>query len=453
MLKSYLVKIETQVDQASKNKAMAEIDSTKGKLSNLFKMVSSMSIKAGATILSSVISVNKYLVNTVKEISDLDVTAERFARKLWTSEKNARALQSALDAVGSDFSDINNMTNEEFQRMNSLRKFGLGLEAPAEAQQTLKLFRDFVYLVNKFQVLIKYAGQWFVYYFGKYAGNDLIKLRDRLRNLLDLLAQKMPMIMDKVAKFFYIFYRLASTLFWVLEKIPLKVYAAGAALLGILKIVKTGIGPVQLFIVALTALLLLLEDYLTWKQGGKSLLGNQWQAITNSLNDPDSFLSGMVRNAQTFLGVMQSIIMALSSGFNKLVDWAEEFGLMEKSATLIKVAFETINKVISGGFGLIGDFFEFILKAGKWLVNPTGENWDNLKSFFSETGQDWSDFWNKEAGDITNPYGSRGGGFNKTANQTNNINVTYGGNEDPYNVGREIGRGIISARERDSMFR
>lgn len=446
MLKKYLVKIETQVDQASKNKAMAEIDSTKGKLSNLFKMTSSLSIKAGATILSSVITVNKYLVNTVKEISDLDVTAERFARKLWTSEKNARALQSALDAVGSDFSDINNMTNEEFQRMNSLRKFGLGLEAPAEAQQTLKLFRDFVYLVNKFQVLIKYAGQWFVYYFGKYAGNDLTRLRDKLRNLLDLLAQKMPLIIDKVAKFFYIFYRLASTLFYVLEHVPAKAWAAGAALIAILKIISIGIGPVQLFIIALTTLLLLLEDYMTWKQGGKSLLGNQWQSLTDSINDPNSVLGGLLETVGEISGY-------LISGFNSLVDWAEKFGLMEKSATVIKAAFESIGKIISGTVGLIDDILEFLVKSGKWLANPTSENWDNLKSFFSETGQDWSDFWNKQAGDITNPYGTRGGGFNKTANQTNNINVTYGGNEDPYNVGREIGRGIISARERDSMFR
>lgn len=446
MLKKYLVKIETQVDQASKNKAMAEIDSTKGKLSNLFKMVSSTSIKAGATILSSVVTVNKHLVNTVKEISDLDVTAERFARKLWTSEKNARALQSALDAVGSDFSDINNMTNEEFQRMNSLRKFGLGLEAPAEAQQTLKLFRDFVYLVNKFQVLIKYAGQWFVYYFGKYAGNDLTRLRDKLRNLLDLLAQKMPYIMDKVAKFFYIFYRLASTLFYVLEHVPAKAWAAGAALIAILKIISIGIGPVQLFIIALTTLLLLLEDYMTWKQGGKSLLGNQWQSLTDSINDPNSVLGGLLETVKEISGY-------LISGFNSLVDWAEKFGLMEKSAAIIKAAFESIGKIISGTVGLIDDILEFFVKFGKWLANPTSENWDNLKSFFSETGQDWSDFWNKQAGDITNPYGSRGSGFNTTNNQTNNINVTYGGSEDPYNVGLEIGRGIISARERDSMFR
>ena len=453
MLKSYLVKIETQVDQASKNKAMAEIDSTKGKLSNLFKMVSSMSIKAGATILSSVITVNKYLVNTVKEISDLDVTAERFARKLWTSEKNARALQSALDAVGSDFSDINNMTNEEFQRMNSLRKFGLGLEAPAEAQQTLKLFRDFVYLVNKFQVLIKYAGQWFVYYFGKYAGNDLTRLRDKLRNLLDLLAQKLPSITDKVAKFFYIFYRLASTLFYVLEHVPAKAWAAGAALIAILKIISIGIGPVQLFIIALTTLLLLLEDYMTWKQGGKSLLGNQWQSLTDYINDPNSVLGGLMGAGSDLLGTIKEIFGYFKPGLDLLVKWAKEFGLMEKAATVIKAAFETVGKILSGGLGLIDDILEFILKAGKWLVNPTSENWNNLKSFFSETGQDWSDFWNKQAGDITNPYGSRGSGFNTTNNQTNNINVTYGGSEDPYNVGLEIGRGIISARERDSMFR
>ena len=453
MLKNYLVKIETQVDQASKNKAMAEIDSTKGKLSNMFKMVSSLSVQAGATILSSVIKVNKTLVNTVKEISDLDVSAERFARKLWTSERNARALQTALEAVGSDFSDINEMTNEEFQRMNSLRRFGQGLEAPAEAQQTLKLFRDFVYLVNKFQVLIKYAGQWFVYYFGKYAGNDLIRLRDKLRNLLDLLAQKMPAIMDKVAKFFYIFYRLASTLFYVLENVPAKAWAAGAALLAIFKIISTGIGPVQIFIVALTTLLLLLEDYMTWKQGGKSLLGNQWQSLSDSINDPTSVLGGLIGAGSELLGTIKEIFGYFKPGLDLLVKWAEEFGLMEKAATLIKVAFETVGKILSGGLGLIDDILEFILKAGKWLVNPTSENWNNLKSFFSETGQDWSDFWNKQAGDVTNPYGSRGGGFNKTANQTNNINVTYGGNEDPYNVGREIGRGIISARERDSMFR
>lgn len=477
VLKSYLIKIKHVVDEASKNKAMAEIDTSKSKLSNLFSMVTSSSIKAGATILSTLIAVNTAIGKVALDAAKFDTETERMARNLWTSEKNARALKTALDAVGSDFSDINDMTVEEFQRMMSLRNFGLSLEAPAEAQQTLKLLRDFVYLTDKFQVLLKYAGQWFVYYLGKYTGNDLIKLRNNVSSLLDYLEQKLPGVMEKVAKFFYIFIRLGQVtikivvklgegLFWLLDRIPRKALAAGAgvtAFLGMLKL-----GPVGVFIMALTTLLLLLEDYMTWKEGGKSLLGNKWQAMTDAFNDEDSIFGKTKITIGKILDNVDAIKDTISKTLSPLKEMNDKFGLMEKSAKAISTAFQVIGSVIQGGLEFINAALGLVNTGIPFLLNPLDPD---TKQDFMDWGSDTSSAFKSWLDDFLGIFGygggstaeaersTRGGGFaglasNKTNNFTNNVTVNYSGSgKDPYTVGQKIGQGIFGSRPVTSAIR
>lgn len=477
VLKSYLIKIKHVVDEASRDKAMAEIDTTKSKLSNLFSIVTSSSVKAGAMILSTLISVNAAVGKTLIDAAKLDVETERMARNLWTSEKNARALQTSLDAVGSSFDEINYMTMEEFQRMMSLRNFGLSLEAPAEAQQTLKLLRDFVYLTDKLQVLLRYAGQWFVYYIGKYTGNDLIKLRNKASAFLDYLSNKLPVVMEKVSKFFYIFIRLGQVtikiivklgegLFWLLDRIPKKALAAGVGITAFLGMLK--LGPVGLFIMALTTLLLLLEDYMTWQEGGKSLLGDKWQAMTNAFDDENSIFGKIKKTTGNIFDNVDAIKNTISKSLHPLKEMNDKFGLMEKSSNAIRTAFEVIGSVIEGSLEFINAALGMFNAGIPFILNPTDPN---AKQGMIDWGSDTSSAFKNWLGDFLGIFGfgsnstaeaersTRGGGFaglasNKTNNFTNNVTVNYsGGNQDPYTVGQRIGQGIFGSRPVTSAIR
>ena len=68
------------------------------------------------------------------------------------------------------------------------------------------MVRDINEEVDKMQILLQYAQKWFVAAFGAYAKEDLIKIRDGFRNLVELGVKYLPVITDKLAQVKYSIY-------------------------------------------------------------------------------------------------------------------------------------------------------------------------------------------------------------------------------------------------------
>lgn len=362
-LKTYLVKIKHEVDNEAKKKAFAEVDSTKNKLQNMFSFISSGTLKAGAMIASTIISVNSLLLKTISSVSEADVRAERFARSMWTTEKNARSMLSALDAVGSDFNDIFNMTPEEFSRLMDLRNFSMKLEAPKELQDTLVLMRDINHEIDKLQVLFDYAKNWFVYSFGKYAGKDLNEMKESLKDFRNFVTEKMPYAMDILAKGFYMIFRLGKagvyvvktlgeTLFNLFDRIPGKAKLAGAGILGFLAMLK--LGPLGLFITALTTLLLLVEDYMGWKEGKKAYLSSTWEKLDEAFANEDSSLNKVKDTFLIIFDTATDILSFVTDITSEIVEWNKETEALSMLFEGILNFVDQIATVVSGITGYWG---------------------------------------------------------------------------------------------------
>ena len=486
ILKEYLIKIKHEVDNASKQKAFAEIDTTKGKLGNMFKFIQGGLIKSSAMITSALISTNVLLLQTIKSVSDADIEAERFARRMWTTKQNAEAMLTALDAVGSSFEDIYYMTAEEFSRFMQLRNYSMSLEPPNELKETLVLFRDINQEVDKLQILFDYGKKWVVNAFGRYAKQDMLELRDGLRTLTDYIKQNLPEITDAIGKFFYIMFRLGKTaiqliinlmetLFNLLDRLPTKAKYAGlgiTAFLGLLKL-----GPIGLMIAALTTLLLLLDDYNVWKKGGKSLLGDTWEKLDSALADENSGLSRIGKSFDNLTDKAGGLLEAIFDLTAATIDWAEEVGLIEGlfdgAAWLIdRIAdgFELFTLLLEGLYSLLTGDFESIQNF-----------WRNWKVEKNKELEDWDPFGNKSKEPFEN---TRGGGFgpigglkgnresasttvarvtsgsapvtnnqSQIINQTNNIQVQQASNATAYETGRTVAQTILNNRTIQNLFR
>lgn len=501
VLKEYLVKIKTEVDQEAKKKAVAELDTTKSMLSNLFSFVGKGTIQAAAITTSAIMGVNAAIAKTIDSVSDADVEAARFARRMWTTKENAQATLTALDAVGSSWEDMFYMTNEEFERFLELRNLASNLQPPDDLNDTLVLVRDIGQEVDSLGIILQYAKKWFTAAFGAYAKEDLQEIRDTLGSLNDYLIKYLPIVTDKLAQFAYIFFRLGKTgvmlitqlttaLFGFLDRIPNKTKAAGVGIAAFIALFSAG--PIGIFIGVLAALLLLLDDFYVWQKGGKSLLGDMWQKLSDSLEDSDSTLNNVFGTIEKIFGLLGKVVDIVFDVGSGIGNWAVESGLAERGLNTVKTIINQIltlvNTIIDtvsiflDGLGLLGDvitgkkdlddLWEGMKQGGRDVGKTVSDGfWDFVLPFFGTTREEvFGTDAEKEAarsqrgvgiGDF-NPADWKREGIRMsdvvsnatvTNNQTNNITVQQASGESASGTGSKVADSIASKRGFFTMVR
>lgn len=453
-LSTYLVKIKTQVDSQSTRATRDELDKIKSNLKGMFTSVTANTISAAATITSALMTINGLIAKTVLSVSEADVEAERFAQRMWTTEQNARSMLNALEAVDAEFDDIFYMTPEQWDRLMDLRGLSFSLEAPKEAQQTLVTVRDIVHQFDRLQVLMDYAKQWFVYFLGAKYGDKLNAIKENVTNFVDYLIDKMPGAMEALADFAAIIMQLggaglkgivqlASALFSMLDRLPNRLKMVGLAL-GALGLMMLG-SPLTWFIAGLTALLLLLDDFYVWQQGGKSLLGDTWEKMSKALDDDNSALGRTKQTLEDIYDLFISIWDAIDRVVDKVADFNEEFEILNKLA-------KNLEDIVTTGADAIGFGVDFLAAlAGSFgigdyrfhnLFDDIGNYWSNEENV-NRAGRMFVPFYQEFNGPpmgntyLPNEMALReaiGGPINSgnttnTMNQTNNINVSGSWND------------------------
>lgn len=473
VLKTYLVKIQHQVDKESQKKAFAEVDSTKGKVANALSFIASGSVKASAIMASAFLSVLGIVVKITDEINEADVAAERFARRMWTTEENARAMLNALDAVDSSFEDIYNMTPEEFQRLMDLRNFGLSLQAPKEAQSTLVLIRDIAHEFDKLQVLIDYAGQWFIYYFGKHASSQLVGVKENLKDINKFLEDNMSKAMDKLASILSHILRIGGNVITILIKVKDVVVdlfdsmddgskLAGAGLLGLFAIIKSG--PIGWFIAALTAILLLLDDFMVYKQGGNSFFGSNWDKISDiggkfsepfektknilaDILDLFSEILKLILNVNTETEAWSKVFDAIAFILDKFAD-ALNYFLISVEA-LVEFFDSLLHLDFVGAGDALNKFFWSLLS--KDYEKPEKPKPRGSGGFGNIAGVLNPQYANELA--ASGSFGMAGTTNNNTFSQVNNINVKQAEGSSAFSTGRMIASKIPIMRDLNSSLK
>lgn len=403
-LKEYLVKLGWDVNKQGFDNATDLVDKFAAKMINKAGSMGTAFVSASASMVKASLATVDAISDIAFSVAEADTAVERLARKYWISEKSARSLQNAQEQLGISVEDLMYATDEEYKRFLKLNEYGKSLEAPAALDETLVKIRDIQFEISKFRSLLSYGSRWLVYYLGQYLGFDIDELRTKFATFNDWLRTNMPIITQKVAKFLSISWRFAKTVLTliyslgkgivqVVERLGTSGVASVAALAAAFKL--AAMGPIGWVLMALTAIVLLLEDFMVWKQGGKSLF--DWSGIEEPMND------------------LWSSILDVADASGDLFDSIKKiFSYLGGKQTFIN----GINELLKITAGFI-DFISTGLSAINALLNPKDNNlqrkaenkvsemFKKIGSFFGEkvdeSGITKKGFFGKLA-DMINPY-------------------------------------------------
>lgn len=385
-LKEYLVKIGWDVDELGFDAANKKINDFRSAIINGGSSMAASFTKAGLAIFDTIYTVVDSMWDLASATAVADLKVETFARRMWTTEQNARSLTTALDVLGMSYDELFFATPEQYNRFLQLNTLGKQLEAPAELDETLKKIRDIQFEISKTKLIFQYATRWVMYYLGEYLGTDIDTVKEKLKSFNDMAMKYLPVVTQKIAYVFNVFYRLGKTVVEVLAAIGrtavgsfgdiemsgLKTIATLAAAFMALKS-----GPVGMFLLLLGAILLLLEDFMVWQKGGKSLfdwsvVSDKLQEMNDKLGDTPDKVKDIIEKVDELFGKIQAgqFIMAIVETFLDTV---------ETGLDGINVALDLLNGLVDI---LLGNFED--LKD-----NPLLDDLKEFGSSFANIGGGW----------------------------------------------------------------
>ena len=452
-MKEYLVKIGWDVDEQGFRKSIGIVNSLVGRLSGSALGVASTAVKAAGLVTSALITVNETLVSVVETTADLDLETERLARQYWTTEQNARSFSTALEVMGKDTSDLLYMTREEYNQFIELNKLGRTLEAPKGLDDYLQKVRGLNFEINRLKLIFKYGSRWVTYWISQFTGQDVETFTQKLRNLGDYIIRNIQPITKFIAKFFEVFYRLGKAgikILSVLGKVIIFVVdlldsqiARAVLIIGVLSKVLLA-SPLTMFIGALVMLLLLIDDYMTWKRGGDSAL--DWSKFDETITGLNEQLDILKENLAPIKEFMDNIWDKYLSNLNPLEELQKIINFIAKDFEVISGALDDINRIVEqirqgksiweiiGGGSKFGkaasEFAQSDNLITRLINNAAGFDIFGKNSFFGAIGSLFSN-----SGLFSGGLVSGGNTTNSTTTMTNQFNI-YG--SDASSIGDEV---------------
>lgn len=292
VMKEYLVSLGFNVDRNKLSDALDVVKLGEGKISSLVSKMSTSLGKGTAGIVtmiaSAVVAVGKFTTS----VAEADMATQNAANSMWMNVDAYRVTQNAVESLGYSMNELSTIARnpELTNRFSELVELGKQTAAPKELDSMLKKVRDVTFEFDKMQVIAKNGIRQIVYYFLKYLGVDLDNMQNKLASVNKFLQENLPKIAAAIAKVLYYIYRVGKAIGYVISlgaKLIGGIYnfmkkfpSTFKVFIGIISAILLAINPVLTIILAgLSAIILLIDDYMTWQRGGKSYFGDSWKKV------------------------------------------------------------------------------------------------------------------------------------------------------------------------------
>lgn len=320
-LKEYLVKLGWDVDKKGFDNASSLVDRFASSISSKAGKMGTAFITASASMIKASLATAEAVSEISFSVAEADTAVERLARKYWISEQSARSLQNAQEQLGISVEELMYATNEEYKRFLELNAYGKSLEAPKALDDTLVKIRDIQFEFSKLGTILNYGKRWFMYYLGEYLGVDIDQMIAKFKSFNEWLRNNLPQITQKLAKIVSLGWRFAKTvltliynlgkgILQIVEHLGTSGVAAILALAAVLKMV--AMGPVGLILLGLTSIVLLLDDFLAWKEGRNSLF--DWSGVSEPLENLWGSVLNVTDSVKSLIGSFSNLFKAIDGG-------------------------------------------------------------------------------------------------------------------------------------------
>lgn len=385
VLKEYLVSLGFSVDSSSLNQARRAMSSAEDSVSQFSNSSITSFAKVATGIATFVAAANLALAKFVVDLAQADLQTEMFARKMWMSKDAAKAYQSSIDALGVSLNDLY-LSPELMNKYLALNGQARGMAVPTdEYNKQMQGIRDITFQFQRLKLEGTYALQWIGYYLTKYLAGPMGDLKSGLADVNAMIQKNLPKWSEKVALVVSWFVRMGLAA-WKIR------YAIGAVMAAFTAFKLIGVlsNPFGLMILGLTALLLLIDDFTTWQDGGESAFPKLWEwvdklqetmkasgldfntfkkdleNIAKSAADLEKTLDGLVEK----LGIKGGLAEVIRTGILSTLE------LLDGVLKSINMGIKELNGLITGEFSL-GD-----IASGKADKKFESEPEDNGKPIF-----------------------------------------------------------------------
>jgi len=325
IIQEYLVSLGFEVDNNSFNAMNKSINGVGKEVSKMAEGVVGSFLIAGIGVTSFVTTACLGLAKFMDSLGHSAIENEIFARRMWTTQESAMALNSTLKTMGVSLQDLY-LSPTLMSQFQLLRQEATQLALPlSDYKQMAQTFQGITFEFTRMKLEATYSMQWIGYYFAKYMAEPLVKIKTYLENINSIIIKTMPTWTRIVAKVMTDFVRMGESLLWagkgiaeMFEKIPAPIKLAAAAFV-ILN------SPMLTTTALLVLALLLLEDFYSYMKGDKSALGPFWK----DLNKDIAGVKKSIEDVYTTLkksGAIKNFEDAFKHGFNTIKTLGEGFG-------------------------------------------------------------------------------------------------------------------------------
>lgn len=391
VMKEYLVSLGFNVDRNKLSDALDVVKLGEGKISSLVSKMSTSLGKGTAGIVtmiaSAVVAVGKFTTS----VAEADMATQNAANSMWMNVDAYRVTQNAVESLGYSMNELSTIARnpELTNRFSELVELGKQTAAPKELDSMLKKVRDVTFEFDKMQVIAKNGIRQIVYYFLKYLGVDLDNMQNKLASVNKFLQENLPKIAAAIAKVLYYIYRVGKAIGYVISlgaKLIGGIYnfmkkfpSTFKVFIGIISAILLAINPVLTIILAgLSAIILLIDDYMTWQRGGKSYFGDSWKKVEDFIEKAKDKFEWLFEKIEW---AVDYIIDSLGPFFEWLFD------AFDSAFGWLKDVFKGVNE-----FGYkVGSIPDWILKKDQEVDEAIGKanNWikEKIKGFFGSSDE------------------------------------------------------------------
>lgn len=391
VMKEYLVSLGFNVDRNKLSDALDVVKLGEGKISSLVSKMSTSLGKGTAGIVTMIASAVVAIGKFTTSVAEADMATQNAANSMWMNVDAYRVTQNAVESLGYSMNELSTIARnpELTNRFSELVELGKQTAAPKELDSMLKKVRDVTFEFDKMQVIAKNGIRQIVYYFLKYLGVDLDNMQNKLASVNKFLQENLPKIAAAIAKVLYYIYRVGKAIGYVISlgaKLIGGIYnfmkkfpSTFKVFIGIISAILLAINPVLTIILAgLSAIILLIDDYMTWQRGGKSYFGDSWKKVEDFIEKAKDKFEWLFEKIEW---AVDYIIDSLGPFFEWLFD------AFDSAFGWLKDVFKGVNE-----FGYkVGSIPDWILKKDQEVdeANEKAKNWikEKIKGFFGSSDE------------------------------------------------------------------
>jgi len=348
-------------------------------------------VTASIAMTGLMVAANAGLVRFTTGLVRTDDEVRRFAEELGKTREEAARLHFTLQTMGKSMEEIE-ASPELLRTFRRLQEDARAIQLP-DMSEGLEQVRGIQTEFLRLRQLGTHALQWVGHHFLKYIAHPMEKLRGVFSGLNESIIRNMPewsksiaSVMGSVVNITTATIRGAGAVFRairsIFDMIPAEIRVLTGVLTGFMTFIKAG--PIGKMMMLFTVLMLLVEDFFTYLDGGEALLGGLWRMLINlwsALNEGGGVID---RLRATFISAMEVI----GEWIDRAIGWVRNLWKQLRESDALdnfRNAFERVGSAIGRVFQALRDVFGILVgDTTPFLVWLISEALPNIIGLFAD---------------------------------------------------------------------